>query len=124
MVCWPSSSAVVKLALPPARGTGLPKVVPSTTNCTAPVGMPGPAVGVTVAVKVVWSPQLAPLGALEVRLRVVGVSVAAWAVSTMLLLLKAAWKAALAVCARYTGAKLPLEPPVVATVKLSAAAGL
>src|SRR4051794_31455208 len=60
-MCTPAGS-VPRLALvatPALRGTGAPKLVPSTWNCTVPVG--GPRIddaGVTVAVKVTAWPKL------------------------------------------------------------------
>jgi hypothetical protein len=45
------------VASPPVRVTGLPKFVPSMTNCTVPVGVPLPgAVTLTVAVKLTLWP--------------------------------------------------------------------
>jgi hypothetical protein len=43
---------MAKVAVPLLRVTGLPTFVPSTLNCTVPVGRAVPAVGATVAVKV------------------------------------------------------------------------
>jgi hypothetical protein len=43
---------IAKLAVPLLSVTGLPVLVPSTLNCTVPVGTVGPAVGATVAMKV------------------------------------------------------------------------
>jgi hypothetical protein len=40
------------VATPPTRLTGLPKFVPSITNCTVPDSVPLPAAAATVAVKV------------------------------------------------------------------------
>src|SRR5439155_10470780 len=45
------------LAAPPLRATGLPKLLPSITNCTVPVGVPLPLCGVTVAVKLTLWPN-------------------------------------------------------------------
>jgi hypothetical protein len=39
------------LATPPVKLTGLPKFVPSITNCTVPVGVPLPSLALTLAVK-------------------------------------------------------------------------
>jgi hypothetical protein len=46
------------VATPPARLTGLPKSVPSITNCTVPVSVPLPAPAATVAVKVTPWPDI------------------------------------------------------------------
>jgi hypothetical protein len=46
-------------AVPPNKVTGVPRLEPSTTNWTAPVGVPDPgAVVVTVAVKVMFWPKV------------------------------------------------------------------
>jgi hypothetical protein len=48
----------VLVATPPVRLTGLPKFVPSMTNCTVPVGVPlAAAVTLTVAVKLTFWPD-------------------------------------------------------------------
>ena len=54
MTEWrPTASAlIVNAAVPLLRVTGLPAAVPSTLNCTVPVGTVDPDVGATVAVKV------------------------------------------------------------------------
>src|SRR5206468_3217938 len=54
MVCGPTVRVdVLTVATLPLRGTGEPKLEPSTWNCTKPPGVPRPVIGVvTVAVKV------------------------------------------------------------------------
>jgi hypothetical protein len=53
---------VLLAANPPVRGTGLPKFVPSTVNCTDPVGEPVlGAIACTVAVKAKLCPNTGAL---------------------------------------------------------------
>jgi hypothetical protein len=58
-VCVPTVRVEVlpDVAEPEAKVTGEPKALPSTMNCTDPVGEPAPgATGVTLAVKVTACP--------------------------------------------------------------------
>ncbi len=49
---------VVRVATPPASGTGAPRLFPSSLNWTVPVGVPVPSVSATVAVKVTGHPNM------------------------------------------------------------------
>src|SRR5437867_5540194 len=60
MMVWPVTGRLVLAALvaaPPLRTTGLPKLLPSITNWTVPVGVPLPPCGVTVAAKLTLWPN-------------------------------------------------------------------
>jgi hypothetical protein len=57
----PTVSAVVLglVALPPTKATGLPKITPSITNCTVPVGVgPKGMGGITVAIQLTGCPAV------------------------------------------------------------------
>ena len=59
MVCAPTAREfVLRLAVTPDKLTALPRLFPSTVNCTAPVGVPDPGeVTLTVAVNHTVSPN-------------------------------------------------------------------